>query len=65
MEDEVKALLRRPTISVDDAALVLGIGRNSAYAAVRNGDVESMAVGKRRLVLTAPLRRKLGISEVA
>jgi excisionase family DNA binding protein len=64
MDEEIDALLRRPTISVDDTAKVLGTGRNSTYAAVRSGEIESMAVGKRRLVLTAPLRRKLGI-EVA
>jgi excisionase family DNA binding protein len=61
MESEVRVLLSRPTISVDDAGRVLGIGRNLAYEAVRNGEIESTTVGKRRLVLTAPLRRKLGI----
>ncbi len=64
MDKEIESLLRRPTISVDDAARVLGIGRNAAYDAVRRGDIESFPVGKRRLVLTSPLRRKLGM-EVA
>jgi hypothetical protein len=61
MDKEIEALLRKPAISVVATALVLGIGRNAAYEMVRRGDVESMAVGNRRLVLTAPLRRRLGI----
>ena len=36
-----------------------GVGRNAAYASVHRGDVETMRVGDRILVLTAPLRRKL------
>jgi hypothetical protein len=64
MNEKVEKLLRQPTISVDDAAKVLGIGRNAAYMATRTGQIETMEVGKRKLVLTAPLRRKLGL-EVA
>jgi len=40
------------TTTVDDAARVLGISRNSAYAAVARGDLPSFRIGKRILVPT-------------
>jgi hypothetical protein len=54
-------LLAGPTITVDELAIVLGVARASAYAAVRKGEIESISIGKRLVVPTAPLRRKLGI----
>jgi hypothetical protein len=45
------------------AGKALGIGRNSAYEGVRKGEIETIAVGRRRPVPTAFLRRKLGIDE--
>ncbi len=59
--DEIQELLSRPTISVVEAARILGIGRNSAYEAARTGDIQSLTIGKRVLVLTIPLRKKLGM----
>jgi excisionase family DNA binding protein len=64
MNEEILNLLREPTISVDNAARVLKIGRNAAYEAVRRGEIESIPIGKRRIVPTAPLRKKLGIEAV-
>jgi len=61
MDEEIQNLLCRPTLSVENAARVLGIGRNLAYEAVRRGEIQSIAVGKRRVVPTAPLRRQLGL----
>lgn len=43
------------TISVPEAADLLGIGRSAAYDAVRRGDVPSVRVGRRVLVPVAPL----------
>jgi hypothetical protein len=57
-------LLSRPTMTIENYRRVMGVGRNAAYASVHRGDVETMRAGDRILVLTAPLRRKLGI-EVA
>jgi excisionase family DNA binding protein len=65
MDTEIQKLLSRPTITVDEAAEVLGISRNGAYERVRAGDLASVSMGKRRLVLTAPLRRMLGIETAA
>lgn len=61
MYEDLQQLVSRPTITVDAASRLLGISRNATYEAVRNGEIESINVGKRRLVLTAPLRRKLGL----
>lgn len=64
MNKEIEALLSRPTTTVENAGRILGTGRNATYEAVRKGEIESIRVGRRMLVLTAPLRRKLGL-EVA
>jgi excisionase family DNA binding protein len=64
MTNEMQRLLDRPTISVDNAALLLGTGRNAVYDAVRRGEIATMRVGGRILVLTAPLKRALGIEQM-
>jgi excisionase family DNA binding protein len=55
--DDIRALA---TIDVDTLALVLGIGRNAAYDAVKNGDVPSWKIGGRILIPVPALLRKLG-----
>jgi excisionase family DNA binding protein len=65
MDKQIEQLLSRPTITVDESAKVLRIGRNAAYERVRAGDIASILMGKRRLVLTAPLKRLLGIEAAA
>lgn len=54
-----------PTISVPRTAELLGIGRNQAYQAAARGDLPTVRLGGRILVLTAPLRRMLGAEEPA
>lgn len=49
------------TGTVDEAAEVLQVSRNSAYEAVKAGEIPSMRVGGRILVLWGPLMRKLGV----
>jgi hypothetical protein len=61
MDEHTKELLSKPTMSIDDAAILLGIGRNAAYDAARRGDIECITLKRRRRVITAPLRRMLGI----
>lgn len=54
--------LSRPTIPVVDAGrLFFGISRNSAYAAAKRGDFETMEVGGRLVVPVAPLAARLGL----
>jgi hypothetical protein len=45
------------------AGNALGIGRSSTYEGARNGEIETIAVGRRRPVPTSFLRRKLGLGE--
>lgn len=46
-------------MSVDEAARMLGISRNSAYDAVHAGEIPSIRIGRRIVVPRAPLRRML------
>ncbi|WP_194385234.1 hypothetical protein [Microbacterium luteum] len=48
------------TISVDDYALLLGIGRAKAYANVRDGKVQVWRDKRSVAVITAPLLEALG-----
>lgn len=56
-------VLNSPTISIRDAAPLLGISASTAYAAVRAGTfpVPVIHIGGRIVVPTAPLRKLLGI----
>jgi hypothetical protein len=50
------------TVSVEDAATMLGISRTLAYQCARKGDIAGVPViriGRRMLVLRAPLERLL------
>lgn len=49
----------RATCTVTEAAERLGIGRNQAYQAARRGDLPTVKMGKRILVLVKPLDRML------
>jgi excisionase family DNA binding protein len=50
-----------PVISVERAGAYLGLGRSSAYLAVRRGDLPAFRCGRRWLVPTARFRRLLGL----
>lgn len=65
MKDDVIELLRgeatvRRTISVEEAGEVLGISRNSAYAAVRKGEIPVIRIGSLLRVPLPALERLLG-----
>jgi excisionase family DNA binding protein len=45
--------------SVEDAARILGIGRNQAYAAVERGTIPALRMGRRWLIAHATLERIL------
>lgn len=51
-----------PTISVDEAAVLLGVGRRLAYQAVEVGEIEVVRIGRRIRVLTRPLLERLQIN---
>lgn len=47
------------TISVTDAAALLGVSRSSAYEAVRKGELPSIRIGRRVVVPRPALDRLL------
>ena len=49
----------RRTISVNEAAKILGIGRSAAYEGVKSGQIPAIRVGGRWLVPLAALDRML------
>ena len=51
----------RPTMSIPEAAKILGIGVNGAYEAAKRGEIPTITIGKRKLVVTAALNKMLGI----
>jgi excisionase family DNA binding protein len=51
--------MEKLTVTVEEAARLLGIGRNSAYEAVRRGEIPAIRLGKRFLVPKAALERML------
>ena len=51
--------MERATYTIEEVAEILGIGRSSAYQAVRAGDIPTIKVGRRLLVPRAALERML------
>ena len=49
----------RTTLTVTEAASLLGIGRSAAYDAVHAGQIPSLRIGKRLIVPVAALRALL------
>ena len=62
-ETEVRELLAKPTISPDELfrSRIFPLSRNGVYEAIKRGDLAVIAFGKKRAILTAPLRVKLGM----
>ena len=48
------------TMTVEEAAVQLGVSRSTAYEAVKKGELPTLKVGRRLLVPIAQLRRMLG-----
>ena len=55
----------RRTLTVPEAARVLGIGRSAAYEAVRTGEIPVVRIGKRILVPRVALDRLLETAQGA
>lgn len=62
--DSTKQVANRPraTLSVEEAAAVLGIGRDLAYQMARTGQLPVLRLGRRYLVPQSALRDLLNIS---
>jgi excisionase family DNA binding protein len=55
----VKHEVERRTLTIEEAAKMLGIGRNNAYDAARRGEIPTIKIGGRILVPRAALERML------
>jgi len=55
----IDGLRARTTVSVEEAARVLGISRGGAYDAARRGDLPTMRIGRRLRVPVPILMRML------
>jgi excisionase family DNA binding protein len=53
------------TVTVNDAAKALGIGRVTLYKHIKSGTIETIVLGGRRLVKVASLRRLAGDERIA
>lgn len=51
--------LKRQTLTVSEAGRLLGIGRNSAYEAVRRGQLYAIRLGRRLVVPRSVVERLL------
>jgi excisionase family DNA binding protein len=49
----------KPTLTITEAAKLLGIGRSAAYEAARRGELPTLSFGRRRVVLSAALEEML------
>jgi excisionase family DNA binding protein len=61
-KEAMHSLMHDLAIRVDDAALLLDVDRKVAYAAVRDGKIPSIRIGRLIRVPTAALRKLLGVS---
>lgn len=61
--NQIKELLSRPTITPAEliASGILPLKRNGIYDAIKRGEIEVLDLGHKKAVITAPLRRKLGL----
>ena len=57
--DSTERFKGRQTVTVAEAAALLGIGRSSAYEAVRRGQIPSIKIGRRVLVPVVALQKLL------
>ena len=53
--------IQRMTVTVEETATILGVGRNKAYEAARSGEIPTIRIGKRLLVPRAALERLLAV----
>jgi hypothetical protein len=60
---EIAALLGRPTITPDELlkSKIFPLSRNGIYEAIKRGEIDTIAIGRKKAVITAPLRKKLGM----
>lgn len=58
MNPHLELLEKKSTLTVEEAAAVLGLSRSAAYAAAKRGDLPTIRLGRRYLV-SAPILLRL------
>lgn len=53
----------RETLTVEEAAEVLGVGRSAAYEAVRRGEIPALRIGRRFVIPRVALDRMLSCDD--
>jgi hypothetical protein len=62
MEEALDQIRRRATVDLwPTVGLALSLSRGSVYEAANRGEIEVLTYGRRKVAVTAPLRRKLGL----
>ena len=62
MTEDLLDTRQRPTLTVEQAAVVYGVSRSTAYELVRRGTIPSIRLSPRRLVVpTSAVRVALGM----
>lgn len=58
-----KLLLDRVTITPDELLQsgIFPLSRNGIYQAIERGEIAAVKIGRKKAVITAPLRKQLGI----
>lgn len=56
----VQNTLPRLAFSIAEAVEILGVGRTLLYEAIRNGDLKTIKVGRRRLIRPEAIAEWLG-----
>ncbi|MBF5000381.1 helix-turn-helix domain-containing protein [Nocardia sp. BSTN01] len=64
-EEALKRVTSEPTVSVDDAAVLLGVGRSTVYAAVKLQELPSIRVRQRLRIPSSWLRQVLDLADRA
>ncbi len=54
-DDEDRNLRVSPLLTIEEAAEMLRIGRTNAYGLVMGGQIQSVKIGRRRLVVTSSI----------
>lgn len=65
--DEQAELIRQNTLTILQAARLLGVGESGLRGALRRGEIELpvIEIGARRVIPTSAVRRLLGLEAVA
>ncbi|WP_327139027.1 helix-turn-helix domain-containing protein [Nocardia sp. NBC_01327] len=61
--DALRHLLVEPTVSIPDAARLLGIGRSTVYAAAKSGELPAIRVGRRVRIPSRWIRQALRVDD--